>query len=124
MSGKKRSFFQKILISFLFLFFTGSFVAGIWSYRLIYQPNVSLSGVGSDYFYIHTGDDFQSVLNNLSEHQVILNSASFQRLAELKGYTLKVKPGRYRIRDRMNNNQLINLLRAGLQEPIQITFNN
>ena len=45
-------------------------------------------------------------------------------LAERKKYNNNVKPGRYRILARMNNNEFINLLRSGIQEPVQITFNN
>jgi len=124
MSPKKKPFYKKVLISFLVIFLSGTFIAGFWGYRLVYQPNVSLHGSGSDFFYIRTGSVFSTVLNELTQQNLILNPASFQRLSELKGYNTKVKPGRYRIRDGMSNNQLINLLRAGLQEPVQIVFNN
>jgi len=46
------------------------------------------------------------------------------QLAELKKYPSAVKTGRYRLVDKMNNNQLINMLRAGRQEPVHLTFNN
>ncbi len=115
---------KKILLSFLFLFLLGTVLTGIWGYRLVYQPNISLTNSGSDYLYIATGSTFDDVLQNLAVKYFILNTETFRRLSELKGYSTKVKPGRYRIRDRMSNNQLINLLRAGLQEPVQISFNN
>ncbi|MGZ6555126.1 MAG: endolytic transglycosylase MltG, partial [Bacteroidia bacterium] len=40
-----------------------------------------------------------------------------------KKYKNAVKPGKYRILARMSNNALVNLLRAGIQEPIEINFN-
>jgi UPF0755 protein len=124
MAAKKSSFFKKVIISFLLLLFVGGGVATYWAYKLVYQPNVRLKGKSVEYFYISTGSTFNDVINKLSEQQVIVNRASFERLAELKNYKTKVRPGRYRIRDKMNNNELVNMLRAGIQEPVQITFNN
>lgn len=95
-----------------------------WAYTLVYQPNIKLANKTSQYFYVSTGSTFNKVINDLSEQQLIVNRASFDRLAELKKYKNKIRPGRYRLKNKMNNNELINLLRAGIQEPLQITFNN
>lgn len=122
--AKKTSFFKKVIISFLLLLFIGGGLATYWAYKLVYQSNVKLNGKSVEYFYIPTGSTFDDVINKLSEQQVIVNRASFERLAELKNYKTKVRPGRYRIRDKMSNNELVNMLRAGIQEPVQITFNN
>ncbi len=124
MAGKKTSYLKKVVQSLLFIFLIGGVTATYWGYHLVYQPNVSLQGKNADYFYIHTGSTFTEVVNNLSEQRFLINQASFERLSELKGYRTRIKPGRYRIKDRMNNNQLINMLRGGLQEPVQITFNS
>lgn len=124
MPGKKISFFKKVIISILFLLIVCGGIAVYWGYKLVYQPNVKLSGKSAEYFFIPTGSTFDDVLNSLSETQVIVNRASFQRLAELKNYKNRIKPGRYRIKNGMSNNELINMLRAGIQEPIQLAFNN
>jgi UPF0755 protein len=44
-------------------------------------------------------------------------------IARMKKFS-KVKPGRYRITDGMSNRELVNMLRAGNQVPIDFTFNN
>lgn len=124
MAGKKISFFRKVIISFILLLIIGGGIGIYWGYTLVYQPNVKLSGKSVEYFYIPTGSTFDDVMNSLSEKQVIVNRASFQRLAELKNYKTKIRPGRYRIRDKMNNNELVNMLRAGIQEPVQLAFNS
>jgi UPF0755 protein len=50
--------------------------------------------------------------------------SSFEWVARRKHYENKVRPGRYRIRNGMSNNELINLLRSGKQEPVRVTFQN
>src|SRR5690606_24988408 len=39
-------------------------------------------------------------------------------------YLSTVKPGRYEFTVGMNTNQVVNILRSGLQTPIKVTFNN
>jgi peptidoglycan lytic transglycosylase G len=52
------------------------------------------------------------------------NDASFKWVASLKKYDKKIKSGRYYIKKGWNNNTLINHLRSGKQEPINLVFNN
>ena len=54
----------------------------------------------------------------------IINKKAFEWVAITKGYTTKVKPGRYRLRNGMNNNELVNLLRSGKQDPVRVVFQN
>jgi UPF0755 protein len=114
---------KKFVLSFFLICLGGGIYIAYYGYSLVYESNVNLKGKSSDYFYIRTGSDFNKVLKDLTEQQVIVHSASFERLAELKHYRTRIKPGRYRIREGMNNNQLLNMFRAGLQEPITISFN-
>ncbi len=122
MAGK-RSFIKRFIISLLLIVLLGGGAALYFAYKLIYQPNVDLRGKKSEIIYIHTGSTYTDVLNILLEGHYIINRASFERLAELKNYKTKVKPGRYRIKNNMSNNELINMLRVGNQEPVSITFN-
>ena len=119
----KKSFFKKFIVSFLLILLLGGAAALYVAYKLIYRPNVDLNGKKTEIFFIKTGSTYNDVLNALLENHCIINRASFERLAEIKGYKTKIKSGRYRIKNNMSNNELINMLRAGLQEPIQITFN-
>jgi len=120
----KKSFFKKILISLVALFLVGASLSIYLGYRFIYQPNVSLKDRKTTYIYIPTGSKFQDVLKILYENNMIRHHASFEWLAEQKNYKNNVKPGKYLINVNMNNNELINLLRSGKQEPVKITFNS
>jgi UPF0755 protein len=62
------------------------------------------------------------VLNELTSKGWLKNEQSFDWLAGMKKYPQKVKPGRYRLKDGMSNNALINMLRSGAQEPVKLVL--
>ena len=73
------------------------------------------------FVYIHPGDDFRAV-----QHQMgtLLGSITdFSRAAEKKGYTSRVKSGKFAILKGSNNNEIVNTLRSGGQT-VRVTFNN
>lgn len=122
--AKKKFSFLKI---FFLLFFLLATIAGIIAYKfysMIYQPNVVLGDKKKEYFYIPTGSSLQDVVNLLYEKGYILNRNSFEWVAEKKNYKNKIHPGRYLLSSGMNNDELIDLLRSGKQEPVRVTFNN
>lgn len=98
-------------------------VGGYFAYKTIYQPNVNTKSKKSQIVYIPTGSSFTDVLRILDENNLLENKTSFQWLAEKKKYTKSIKPGKYRILANMSNNALVNLLRSGNQEPVEINFN-
>lgn len=94
-------------------------------YQKVYQPNVVVDKNQNKYFYIHTGSTFDDVVHDLYEKGYILDRVSFEWAAEKKSnFKNNIHPGRYLLKDRMSNNQLINLLRSGDQTPVKVTFNN
>lgn len=121
---KKSSFFKKLLIAFVLVALTIGICVVYVAYDWVFKSNVFVEGKKYEYLYIRTGSTFDEVYAILLEKRYITNPASFKRIAELKKYDKKVRAGRYRIENGMSNNKLINMLRAGIQEPIQITFNN
>lgn len=123
MAKGKMAMWKKVLIAITVLVLLGGGGAGWWAYKKIYGPNISMGKKKSGYIYIATGSDFQAVLDTLYNNNLIVNRASFEWVAERKKYKDKVKPGRYRVKAGMSNNELVNLLRSGEQEPIRITFN-
>jgi UPF0755 protein len=123
MAKKKSSFFKKIFISLLLVIMLVLGVGGYFAYKAIYQSNVDLGDKKSQIIYIPTGANFDDVIRVLEENHILKNRSSFEFLSEKKKYRNAIKPGKYRILANMNNNALINLLRAGIQEPVQINFN-
>lgn len=99
-------------------------LAAIWyGYNQTYAPNVKCPDSSCDLF-IKTGSDFETVIGDLDSLGYLIDSKSFRRLAKLKKYPARIKPGRYILSDGMDNNQLVNLLRSGNQTPVRVTFNN
>ena len=93
-------------------------------YIKIFQPNVSLNEKTEQYIYIPTGSNFINVLEILSNSGLLINTNSFEWVAKQKKYTQNIKPGRYYINRKLNNNELVNLLRSGVQIPVKIMFRN
>lgn len=123
MAKKKKSFLKKVIIAILLLILIVGGAGGYYAYKTIYQSNVNLGEKKSEIIYIPTGSTFDDVIRILGENNILKNRSTFELLAERKKYKNAVKPGKYRVLAKMSNNALINLLRAGIQEPIKINFN-
>lgn len=93
-------------------------------YRKLYSPNVLVKSGKETFFYIKTGYKIEDVSRDLYEKNYIINRNSFEWLAEKKKYSNNIKPGRYKLKDGMSNNELVNLLRSGKQEPVKLSLNS
>ena len=120
---KGSSKFRKIFVASLLIFFFSGIGLIYFYYESVYQRNITLKN-NEPYIYIKTGSDFEDVKKLLEEKNILLNTASFEWLAKQKNYTNRVKPGKYRLENGMTNNELINKLRAGNQESVNLTINN
>jgi len=76
------------------------------------------------YFFIRTGWTYDSVFKSLKDLSFLTNYNSFKWTAERKNYAKHIYPGRYLLKNRMSNNELLNMLRSGKQIPVNLTFNN
>ncbi len=110
----------------LLLVFLGLVVMVIVVYNLygrIFLTNVSMDAE-QQLFYIPTGSGFEDVMDGLEKEGIIDNRKSFQWVAARKAYDQHVKPGRYKIRNGLSNNDLVNMLRSGKQDPVMVVFNH
>ncbi|MBK8847253.1 MAG: endolytic transglycosylase MltG [Bacteroidetes bacterium] len=89
----------------------------------VYNKNTGFSEA-QKMLYIKTGSSFEDVVRAASEQNIIKDLDAFKWLANKKKYIGKVRPGCYKIKKDMTNEQIVNLLRAGVQEPLKVTFNN
>ncbi|HER08345.1 MAG TPA: endolytic transglycosylase MltG [Bacteroides sp.] len=116
----------KVMRISLLIVFLGIFVMALVVYHLysrVFVSNVSLEN-GQSIFYIPTGAGFEEVVDGLEEAGIIISRRSFVWVAEKKGYDRQVRPGRYKFRDGMSNNHIVNMLRSGNQDPVMVVFNN
>lgn len=122
MSGKSK-IVKRIVLGVLLVLVLLAGAGAYWFWGVYNKPSIDLGGKDSEYLYIHTGTSMPGLMNLLYEEKIIRDTASFGMIARLKKFNTP-KPGRYRIKDGMSNRELVNMLRSGLQEPVQFTFNN
>jgi UPF0755 protein len=92
-----------------------------WFWNLYYKPNVHTPTGEGEFLYVHTGTNMPELVEQLYAEKFVSDTASFRMIADLKKFTVP-RPGRYRIKNGMNNRELVNLLRAGIQEPLKIVI--
>lgn len=108
----------------IIIFFAAAFILvgarAYQLYRYVFEENVK-----SDYVLLITEDDtFESISEKLEKDQVLSNYKALKWVAKKKQYKKFIRPGRYEIKKGMNSNELVNMLRSGAQQPVDITFNN
>lgn len=118
--SKKKS--RRWLWIFLLVFILAA--GAYYLYLLVLAPNVYLTKDQKAYINIPTGSKFDDVKQLLYSQGYIIHRKNFELVADLKKYDLSVKPGHYVLTAGMNNLELVNKLRAGDQDPVQVTFNN
>lgn len=106
-----------LVLSVLMISFT------YYAYQICYTPNI-LVGKESRVIVIPDSADFKKVQEILHEGDYVQDLISFSFLAKLMDYDKGVKSGRYTLKPDMTNLEAIRYLRLGLQEPVNVTFNN
>lgn len=109
---------------YIIIFFAFAFViVGARAYQLygyIFNENVK-----SDYVLLISDEDtFETIFDRLEKDKVLMNYKAFKWVAKKKKYEDFIRPGRYQLKKDMNTNELVNMLRSGAQQPVDITFNN
>ncbi|MES2873837.1 MAG: endolytic transglycosylase MltG [Bacteroidota bacterium] len=117
----KTSFKSKVLIALGILFIIMLGGTAFNYYLKYFGPNVTDN---TDYLYIKTGSDFEDVYSTIKKEGIVRDSISFMNAANNMDYPGSVKPGRYRMTKGMSNRSLVNMLKAGNQEPVKISFQN
>ncbi len=98
-------------------------LVGALAWRHISGPGTRFEDE-SRILYIATGADLAAVVDSLKRIEAISDERSFRFLCEQKKYGDRIKPGRYRVRRGTSLNALVNMLRAGEQEPVRVTIAN
>jgi UPF0755 protein len=111
-----------LLVLVILLIFAVAF--GYWLFKTVMSPNVKTADGKDVELFIPTGSDYNQVKALLTNTNCIVNEKSFNWLAEKKELPKNIHPGHYVLKNGMNNNQVVNMLRGGLQTPVKVTFNN
>lgn len=94
----------------------GSF--SLYVYKVMFKSNTSFDEKSKD-LYIKTGTSYNQLLNQIDSY--VLNVDDFDVLAKRKKYN--VRPGKYQIKNGMNNNEIINSLRSN-NITVNVIYNN
>ncbi|MGZ5244528.1 MAG: endolytic transglycosylase MltG [Bacteroidia bacterium] len=118
---KKKTGFYIFLVLLLVLAVVSFFVVKPM-YEGVYKPNIDLKNKKEKYIYIRSHYDFTDVQKYLHREKIMKDTASFGWMARRMKY--RVKPGKYLVKDGMNNLVLVRMLRLGESVPVNIAFRN
>lgn len=123
MSAKKsKPTNRKLIYSILAIVAILLLAAGIKVYEDVLAGNINLPKGEKGYVFIYSNRSFSQNMDVLRESGLMNNTTSFERLAQLTGYSDLVKPGRYEVNADVNNLELLRLMVSGRQAPIDVTF--
>jgi len=111
---------KKVIYIILFALISIGGVGGIYFYKIFYESNTLFN---DEYVFIKipTNSTENQLLDSIGKH--VKDLSKFSKAANYKDYFSNIKPGRYKLENGFNNNQIINSLRSN-NVPIKITYNN
>jgi len=110
----------KFIIIFVAIAFIIAGIRGYQLYLYVFRENVK-----NDYvLYILPGATFEQVTDSIKKNDALISLKAFHWVSKKKEYPKSVKEGRYLLKKGMNTNQIVNMLKGGLQTPLNVTFNN
>ena len=103
-----------LLVAAFGIYFTYAF------YRVFFLPNTAFYNTNS-YVFIPSNSSIEVLVEELSP--LLKSPSDFLIAAEKKGYSTRIRAGKYLLDNGMSNNDIINRLR-GKSLPVRVTFNN
>ena len=82
---------------------------GYYFWKIYYRPNIHTKSQQSEFIYISTGTTMPELIMQLQAMKLIEDTSSFNIIANLKNFRIP-KAGKYRIKNKMTNRDLINML--------------
>ncbi|MBP7389595.1 MAG: endolytic transglycosylase MltG [Chitinophagales bacterium] len=117
---------MKKAITFFVLLVTIALLSGAVATYVFLIDNVQVAGQlqRAISIKIPTGSSYADVLQLLKEKNALKNYQTFEWTCRIKGYDKKIRSGHYVLRSGMGNRALVNLLKGGLQTPVQLVIYN
>ena len=111
---------KKVIYIILFALISFGGVGGIYFYKIFYESNTLFN---EEYVFVKipTNSTENQLLDSIGKH--VKDLSKFSKAANYKDYFSNIIPGRYKLENGFNNNQIINSLRSN-NVPIKITYNN
>ncbi|MGY3052383.1 UPF0755 protein [Pedobacter sp. UYEF25] len=90
-------------------------------YKTFFAPNFTGS---QKYLYIRTGSDLNAVIKELESKDLVSSIESFKKAAAKMKLPENLKPGRYLVKKGMTNRTVVNMIKAGNQDPVKLKVHN
>lgn len=116
----KSKSFKAIVALAIIVVVIGGYLA-IKSYHTYFAANVTEK---EKYLYVKTGYVFEDLVTDFRYKEILNDIGTFWVAAEGMNLQGALKPGKYRLKEGMSNRTLINMLKAGNQEPVRLKFQN
>lgn len=118
MSKKKSSKFFLIVVLIILA------IGGYFIYQKFFAGAIHLKNKNYTFIYIESDDNFEDVISDINEENIIEDIESFKWLAKKMELEKNINPGKYRITNGMTMRQIINLIKYDRQEKIKLTYNS
>lgn len=107
---------------FLLLILLSSSCVAYIAYATLYSPNINADKKIT--IKISTGADYGEVMMLLRQKKILKKEWSFNLVSYLKNYPAHTHAGNYVFYPGMNNRQIVNILRYGIQTPVTLVVYN
>lgn len=111
---------KKIFLILLLIVSVVTAIAGWQFYKIFYKSNIETD---EEYVYIHTGWNLDDLIKDLKNRGVFIDLHTFELAAEYMKFE-NVKAGRYKIEKSFGNREFIQKIRLGIQDPLNVRFEN
>jgi UPF0755 protein len=113
----------KITKLFIIAFIVAIGIGGYWVYFNYFKAGIKLNK-DYEFIYIQSAYDFNDVLYELKDKNIISETEKFEWLAKQMKLDQNIHPGKYRILNGMTNRQIINLIKYNKEEKVKLTLNS
>jgi len=113
-------YIKRILLLIALIGLVGGGLFAYYVYGAIFSPNTTFES-DTTIVYVPSGTTYPELRKLI--HPLLKDPSSFDKVAAKKGYTDRVRAGKYILKKNSNNNELIGVLRSK-NTPIQLSFNN
>ncbi len=122
-SNFKAMLFPKVGKYIVIFIFIAAIIAGVRGYQLyrgVFEDNVKNNAS----FFVSEGMSYDMLIDSLRKYEVLKNEKTFYWVAKKKNCFERMKPGKYAFKIGQSSNELVNMLIAGNQVAVEVTFNN
>jgi len=124
MTTEPKKIKQSTLIIIAAIVLVLGIIAGYFGYnqfKVYFKPNIS----GKEaYLYIKTGSSIDDLYAEIKSKNLLKDVGTFSQAASKMDLAQRLKPGRYKLSKGLTNRALINMIKAGNQEPVKLKFHN